>query len=134
MHSLDDIQSISFPRHAKEDSFLVIYESGKTVPFLMHRVFVIDAETACERGEHAHRLCTQIMVVLRGECTITCDDGMAKQSFTLKESSNGLLIPPGLWAGLSYQPKTLLMVLTDIPFDEAEYIRDYRAFLDYRNN
>ena len=45
----------------------------------------------------------------------------------------GILVPAGIWAEQRYRgPGTILMVLCDMRYDEADYIRDYDAFLRYR--
>ena len=47
--------------------------------------------------------------------------------------SRALLVPPGIWAEQVYEgDDTVLMVLCDLPYDEADYIRDYTEFLAFR--
>ena len=127
-----DIKKIDFPQFDTKESSLFVYESGKLVPFTIQRVFTIKTIEACTRGFHAHKHCTQVLTVLHGECNVTCDDGTMRQSFRLNHASQGLLIPPTIWAEQAYLPNTILMVLTDHPYDEADYIRDYDAFLNFR--
>jgi hypothetical protein len=133
MHNISDLQLINFPLFNEKKSFLVVYEGGKVVPFSMNRVFVINAIEGGARGFHAHKECAQLLVVLNGECKVTCDDGTTKKDIILNNPSEGLLIPPTLWAAQDYQPGTILMVLTDKPYDADDYIRDYDEFLTYRN-
>ena len=133
MHTLTDIQLISFPLLGTQEASLTVYECGKKVPFTIQRVFTIKASEKCTRGFHAHKECSQLLVVLNGECKITCDDGVQKKDFILTRSSEGLLIPPTLWAEQEYEPDTILMVLTDRLYDEEDYIRNYDQFLEFRN-
>jgi hypothetical protein len=132
MHNIEDLKQVNFPKFDQKESFLVVYESGKSVPFQVHRLFIIKTEEACNRGAHAHKACTQLFSVLQGSCTVTCDDGKNQKSFELDSASMGLWVPPTLWASQAYQPGTILMVLTDQPYDEEDYIRDYVKFLDFR--
>jgi len=132
MHNIEDLKQVNFPKFDQKDSFLVVYESGKAVPFQVSRLFIIKAEEACNRGAHAHKACTQLFSVLQGSCTVTCDDGESQKSFVLDSAAVGLWVPPTLWASQVYQAGTILMVLTDQSYDEADYIRQYDEFLDFR--
>jgi len=45
----------------------------------------------------------------------------------------GLLVPNGIWAEQRYlDSDNVLMVLCDRPYEEHDYIRDYREFLAFR--
>lgn len=114
-------------------SLLVVYEGEKRVPFNIARIFVINAIKKSIRGSHAHKECTQLLVVLNGKCKIICDDGFEKKEIILDHACKGLLIPPTIWAEQEYQPGTTLMVLTDKPYDEQDYIRDYESFIRFRH-
>lgn len=119
---------ITFPCQKKEDSTLSIYTALQEVPFEMKRVFVVQVESACTRGRHAHKACSQLLVCVKGSCTVTVDDGSHQEDFFLDAPETGLLIPPGLWAQQRYAAESVLMVLADQPYDEADYIRDYTTF------
>ena len=132
MHNISDIQLINFPLFNNEDSLLVVYEGHKKVPFFMNRVFMVKAHEKTRRGFHAHKECAQLLVVLSGLCRVICDDGSNKKEVTLDDPSKGLLIPPTLWAEQDYEANTILMVLTDKPYDASDYLRDYDEFLAFR--
>lgn len=132
MHSISDLQFISFPLFNTPESFLVVYEGIKNVPFNIQRLFMIKAMAKIDRGFHAHKECAQLLVVLNGECCVTCDDGQKKKKILLSKSSEGLLIPPTIWAEQEYQSDTILLVLADKPYDENDYIRNYDDFLNFR--
>ena len=134
MNKVSDIKSIPFPLFDTAEASLFIYESEKKVPFMVQRIFTIKANKKCTRGFHAHKECSQLLIVLNGECKITCDDGVSKKVVLLNQPSEGLLIPPTIWAEQEYQPNTILMVLTDKPFDENDYLRNYNKFLEFRRN
>jgi len=132
MKKLSDIKKIDFPQFDAKESTLFVYESGKLLPFTIQRVFTIKTVEACTRGFHAHKHGTQLLTVLNGECDVICDDGTSRKTYTLNQAAQGLLIPPTIWAEQAYSPNTILMVLTDHSYDEADYIRDYDAFLEFR--
>lgn len=126
---LSDIQDIAFPVKDTADASLSIYEA---VPFPIKRVFVVNATEACERGFHAHRVCKQLLVCLKGQTELTIDDGASRQTITLDTPGRGILIPAGIWGEQTYAQDSILMVLTDQPYDETDYIRDYQDFKKYR--
>lgn len=132
MHNITDIQAITFPSVNSENSLLTIFESNKKVPFYIKRIFTINTFEPTTRGHHAHKECSQLLIVLNGECKIICDDGKQKNEFILKQPSKGLLIPSTIWAKQEYQKNTILMVITDQYYDEEDYIRDYNDFLKFR--
>lgn len=132
MKTLADVKQIDFPKIGDEESYLCIFEAQKLVPFPIQRVFTVTAKTKVRRGTHAHKECQQLIICLQGEATITIDDGQNKKVYTLKNPGAGIFIPASLWAIQDYQADTMMVVLTDQLFAEADYIRDYDAFLDYR--
>lgn len=130
--TVQDIKLITFPVHSSPEADLFVYEHDRHVPFAVRRVFTVDAHQACDRGAHAHKACTQLLVSLKGRILVTVKDGMNESRFDLDTPKTGVLMPPGLWGEQSYEAGSLLMVLTDQPYDEGDYIRDYRAFEHYK--
>ena len=122
---------IDFPARPADDAALFIYEHKSRVPFTIERVFVIRAEQACVRGQHAHRACHQLLICLEGRVEVIIDDGKTKSTIILDRADQGLLIPAGLWGQQHYDAGSILMVLASLPYDEADYIRDYDAFLKF---
>ncbi|EKD41148.1 MAG: hypothetical protein ACD_73C00822G0004 [uncultured bacterium] len=110
------------------------------LPSTKHQTFkrlfyITKAPRLSIRGEHAHKLCTQIMMCLKGQIEVNIDDGTNKETLILSEHSEALLLPPGLWSSQKYlTDDSLLIVLADIDFDENEYIRNYQDFLNWVNN
>jgi len=131
-YSIQDVKKIQFPAFPSNEATLHVYECLNTVPFLVKRVFTIDAHKECARGFHAHKQATQLLICLKGHCRITIDDGKSRQDIDLKDPSEGLLIPPTLWAEQTYQSNTILMVLTDRLYEEEDYIKDYQEYIEIR--
>jgi len=132
--NISNMELIPFPQKISPDAILSIFEEGLGVPFSIKRVFTIYATESCERGFHAHKECAQLLVCLKGECLVICDDGKERKEFNLNKASEGLLIPPTIWAEQRYETDTILMVLTDHGYDEMDYLRDYNEFLEYRKS
>jgi len=113
---------------------LSVRELGNGLPFIPERFFVIfDVPTKEVRGEHAHRVCKQFLVCLRGSVAVVCDDGNQRQEFLLESPELGLYLPPMVW-GVQYKftGDAVLLVLASHKYDPADYIRDYAQFLEAR--
>lgn len=130
--SIEDVRVIAFPAHSSRDADLYVYEHDRHVPFAVKRVFAVDAHQACDRGGHAHRACTQLLVCLKGKILLTVKDGKAARAYSLDTPRTGILMPAGLWGEQAYDSGSILMVLTDQPYDEGDYIRNYRDFEQYK--
>lgn len=110
---------------------LSVGEFGKDVPFSPKRYFLVfGVANAKVRGEHAHRVCHQLLVCVRGACSVLADDGAHRQEFRLDHPRLGLYLPPLVW-GVQYKfsPESVLLVFASHPYDAADYIRDYDEFL-----
>jgi dTDP-4-dehydrorhamnose 3,5-epimerase-like enzyme len=110
---------------------LIAIEERRHVPFDIARMYYIfGTRSGVVRGRHAHLRLTQLLVAVAGSCTMSLDDGAMRTSLVLNEPATGLLLGPNVWREMSdFSPDCVLMVLADAPYDEADYIRDYDAFL-----
>lgn len=133
-HSIEDVRLIEFWFIADPTGELVPYEADINLPIPIARVFTVsNAPVGAGRGEHAHYSCNQVLVCLQGAVDVVCDDGRDKRTFHLTEPHIGLHVPPSIWAAQRYlADKTCLMVLCDRPYEEADYLRDYAGFLEFR--
>ena len=111
---------------------LAAVELSKDLPFVPARFFaVFDVPSKDVRGEHAHRQCEQVLIVLRGSVTCIVDDGTTREQFVLDRPEVGLYMPAMTW-GTQYQYSTdaVLGVFASLPYDGADYIRDYDEYLE----
>lgn len=100
------------------------------VPFTPQRYFLVHAVPGREiRGEHAHRECQQFLICVHGSCAVVVDDGQAVEEVELTTPSRGLYLPPMTW-GVQYKftSDAALLVFASLPYDPADYIRDYETF------
>ncbi|MBT3237422.1 MAG: FdtA/QdtA family cupin domain-containing protein [Rhodospirillaceae bacterium] len=135
LHSCNDANEITFPSFGGDTDALVVMEGGKDLPFQIARVYTITGiPQGTTRGSHGHKAINQIIVCLSGGVEMEVDDGSSKRRVTLDDPRIGLHVPPTLWTDTTYiTADTVLMVLCDAPYDEAEYIRDYDDFKAFRN-
>jgi dTDP-4-dehydrorhamnose 3,5-epimerase-like enzyme len=133
MHALSELKIIQLGRFTSPNGELIVAEVEKHIPTAIKRAFAIRAGLNAIRGQHAHRRCTQILVCLHGAVRVICDDGRDRQVVELNQPDQALLIPPSIWAEQLYlESPTILLVLCDRLFDEADYIRDRKEFEQYR--
>lgn len=113
---------------------LSIAEGMKDIPFNVSRVYwTYDVPSGACRGGHAHKHCREFIVAVSGSFNVTLDNGHVKQSFLLNHPYQGLLVETDIWRTLDdFSSGAVCLVLAEDPFDENDYIRDYKEFLNYR--
>ena len=123
---------INFTIHTDDRGQLSAYESEKTVPFNILRVFTSIAKKNEVRGEHAHKKCTQLLVCTHGQLRVTCDDGENVTEYILDNMGVSLLVPPEVWCKQEYlEDNTVLMVLCDRLYEADDYLHEYDEFVDF---
>ncbi len=134
-YTIDDVSKVDFPFFNESNGSLLVMEGGGVVPFAIARVFLVKAEAGSIRGNHAHYECFQLLQCSSGSISVTCSDAAASVIYCLDAPNQGLLIPPGIWASQSYvDSNSSLIVLCDKPFSEADYMRDYEKYLQFRKD
>ncbi len=111
---------------------LTVGEFEQHIPFLPKRYFMVfDVPSKETRGEHAHRVCHQFLICVRGSCAVLADDGMNRTEVLLDTSCKGIYLPPMTW-GVQYKYSTdaVLLVFASHHYDSADYIRNYPEFLE----
>jgi dTDP-4-dehydrorhamnose 3,5-epimerase-like enzyme len=115
---------------------LVALESNKTIPFDIKRVYYIfGTKQLVSRGFHAHRNLSQVAICVTGSCRFVLDNGKRSEEILLDNSTTGLLIEGLTWREMhDFSADCVLLVLASEYFDEADYIRDYKEFLEVVND
>ncbi len=128
--SLSDVSLIPVHRILDDRGSMTVVTDGM-VPFAIKRIFSISAIDS-NRGHHAHKACQQFIVCLAGCLEVYVTNGIAKEQFSLDVTSDGLLIPSGIWSHQEYSSKaTLVNVYCNLDYDEQDYIREYEEYLKY---
>lgn len=117
--------------HSDRKGDISVVENEATVPFEVKRTYYLyDVPGGESRGGHAHKALHQLIVAASGSFSVTLDDGRIKRTFHLNRPYQGLLVVPGIWRTLDdFSSGAVCLVLASHPYDEADYIRDYREFL-----
>ena len=122
------VKLIELPYHKENNGDLVVVE-GEIIPFSIKRVFNVRQQKGDIRGKHAHRHCSQLLICTNGAVEVKCDDISTTEIYVLDKPNFGLFIPPGIWADQKYiENNTILPVLCDPPFEEADYLGNYDDF------
>lgn len=121
--------------HSDRKGNLSVVENGQTLPFDVKRVYYLyDVPGGENRGAHAHKELSQLIIAASGSFTVTLDDGKCKRSFFLNRPYQGLYVKPGMWRDLDdFSSGAVCMVLASDIYIASDYIRDYQEFIKFRN-
>lgn len=111
-----------------------VIEGEQLLSFPVKRVyFIYSVAQGAERGAHAHKQLRQLIFAAQGSFTVTLDDGSQIQDYILDSPTKALMVEPGNWRTLKgFSHDAVVMVLASLEYDEADYIRDYQEFLEWR--
>jgi len=127
-----EIKMFTFPPHGDDRGQLVAIEEGIDLPFDVRRVYYIyDTLPGVRRGFHAHLKLEQILLCVSGSCKIHLDNGCETAEVVLDKPNEGLYISNNMWREMyDFSEGAVLLVLASEHYDEADYIRNYDAFLE----
>jgi hypothetical protein len=125
---------VDLRRIARREGQITPVEGGSDVPFDIARVYYLyDIPGGESRGGHAHRELRQLIVSVMGSFDVRLDDGHDERVVTLNRAYRGLLVPRLIWRDLlNFSSGAVCLVLASLPYDEADYIRDYQTFLSVK--
>ena len=109
---------------------ITIVEGKKNVPFNIRRIYYLyDIPGGEDRGGHAHKMLSQLIVASSGSFDVLLNDGVNKKIVTLNRPDYGLLVVPGIWRELmEFSSGAICMVLASHVYNEKDYIRTYSDF------
>ncbi|MER2520129.1 MAG: FdtA/QdtA family cupin domain-containing protein [Bdellovibrionales bacterium] len=121
------VQKITDPR-----GDIGVIEGERQIPFAINRIYYsYNTPQGIARGGHAHKKLQQLMIAMAGSFDIMIDDGNAQKTYTLSQPCQGLYICPMIWRELTnFSPDAICMVLASEYYDEDDYFRDYKQFLE----
>ncbi len=111
---------------------LTFAESPGLLPFEPRRFFMIyDVPSKDVRGEHAHKELHQLLICVKGACSVVLDDGNVRAEVRLDRPTLGLHIPPKVWATqYKFTSDAALLVLASHVYKADDYIRNYNEYLE----
>ncbi len=130
-----DCSVIKLPKIQNRAGNITPIENFKDIPFEIKRIFYLyDVPGGEDRGAHCHKTCHQFLVAASGSFDVSLDDGVRKKTVSLNRPYLGLHIPPGIWAAeINFSSGAICLVLTSHLYDANDYIRDYKNFMELKN-
>ena len=112
--------------------FLVPLEFGTNIPFEVKRIFhTYEVPYDSNRGAHAYYNTDQVLICLSGSLKVRCFDGSSEVIQELSKPDEALYVSPNVWrTTFEHSEDAVLLVLSSLEYDEADYIRDYKRFLE----
>ena len=136
-YTVDNCKYIDFAATGIHDTgFLVdTRQNERQIPFAVKRMYYMyDIPQEQSRGGHAHKDLQQVVLALQGGFSLKLHDGLRSRNVRLEKPGTGLHLVPGIWREVyGFTPNAICMVLASEIYDEADYIRNFQAFLNFRN-
>ena len=99
------------------------------LPFIPKRVFTVNGVPESEvRGGHAHYVCEQVLVCVKGRIEVITDNGIREER-TVLGPGDSLYHSPLEWAELCYFDDAELLSICSHEYDSKDYINDHDLFL-----
>ena len=129
--AIDDCKLIELPKISDSKGNLTFIEGMEHIPFDIKRTYYLyDVPGGSTRGSHAHKNLHQFIVAMSGSFDVVLFDGYREKRFHLNRSYYGLYVGPLMWRTLdNFSSGSVCMVLASAPYEEADYVRDYKDFL-----
>lgn len=133
MSTIDNCKIIKLNQLGDRRGHISVVENNNEIPFSVKRVYYLyDVPSGEKRGGHAHRNLEQLIVAVTGSFDVIVDDGHTKNTFRLNRPNEGLYFPSGLWRDINnFSAGAICLVLASLPFDENDYMRNYKDYLKY---
>lgn len=129
---LSNVEILKLEVFQKSSGKLVVLESGNEIPWKIERIFFISTLNSEDRGDHAHIEAHQAFVCITGSARLMCNDGTETINIEMNSIDMTVLVPPGIWVNISLSENSSLAVITDLPYDEADYIRRWDIFMKHK--
>lgn len=128
---INDCKIIELPKITDPRGNLTFVEGGNQIPFDIRRVYYLyDVPGGAERGGHAHKALSQLIIAMSGSFDVILDEGGEKKRFHLNRSYQGLYVCPMMWRELdNFSSGSVCMVLASNIYEESDYYRDYNEYL-----
>ncbi len=126
---------LQLPKIVDHRGNLSIIEESKNIPFKIVRTFwIYDVPGGEVRGGHAYKSTQEFIIALSGSFDVLVFNGKHEQRFSLNRSYYGLYVPKMCWRHLeNFSTNSLALVLSNRPYMEDEYIRDYNEYTQLKS-
>jgi oxalate decarboxylase/phosphoglucose isomerase-like protein (cupin superfamily) len=127
---MEQIKLINLPKILDSRGNLTFFESNVHIPFEIKRTYwIYDVPGGEIRGSHAFKKSHEIIIALSGSFDVLLIDGNQESSYNLNRPYYGLYVPNLIWKSLkNFSLNSLALVVSNISYDEKDYIRDFEDF------
>lgn len=127
----NSVRQVELPVVTDPRGDLTFIEGRRHVPFDIQRVYYLyNVPVDSVRGGHAHKNLEQVIFALSGSFRIRVDDGRTQSEYLLRDPRRGLYISSMIWREMDlFSQGAVCMVIASLPYNEADYYRDYQEFL-----
>ena len=126
---------INLPKIEDLRGNLSFIEQTRQIPFEIKRTYwIYDVPGGEKRGEHAYKFQEEFLIALSGSFDVFLHNGKEEKKYSLSRSYYGLYIPKLNWRKLeNFSTNSLCLILSSSNFNEDDYIRNFKDFLDIVN-
>jgi dTDP-4-dehydrorhamnose 3,5-epimerase-like enzyme len=134
MTTIHDCKLFELPRNYDRRGSLTPIYNNYHIPFEIRRTYYLyDIPGGESRGGHAHKELQQLIISCMGAFDVLLDDGIEKKTIRLERAYYGLYVPNLIWRELiNFSSGANCLVLASLVYDESEYIRSYKNFIEYK--
>lgn len=124
---------INLPKIEDPRGNLTFIEQINHIPFEIKRVYwIYDVPGGETRGGHAFKKQNEFIVALSGSFDVVLNDGNSESRHHLNRSYYGLFIPSRLWRHMdNFSTNSVALVLSSTFYDETDYIREFKEYLQW---
>jgi len=132
---MERVKIIQLPKILDPRGNLSFFENSNQIPFDIKRTYwIYDVPGGEMRGSHAFKKSTEFVIALSGSFDVVLNDGEKEMKFSLNRSYYGLYVPNLLWRRFeNFSTNSLALIVSSIPYDVNDYIRDFDEFKIIRN-
>jgi len=126
---------INLPKILDSRGNLSFFEHPNQLPFEIARTYwIYDVPGGESRGSHAFKHQQEFIIALSGSFDIVLNDGENEIRFSLNRSYYGLFIPKMYWRKMeNFSTNSLALIVSDKPYEETDYLRDFNEFKNLKN-
>ncbi|TWR25171.1 WxcM-like domain-containing protein [Mucilaginibacter pallidiroseus] len=129
-----DCNVIQLPRIQNRAGNITPVENGLNIPFDVKRIYYLyDIPSDASRASHGHKELQQVIIAASGSFEVSLSDGINKKIIQLNRPYVGIHIQPGIWRDITnFSSGAICLVLASLPYNEADYLREYQNFLSFK--
>lgn len=129
---MTNVRKVTYPEITDHRGELVALEHPRQLEFPLNRVYYIyNVGDGVIRGRHSHYDLEQILIAVSGVVTVMTKTPYEEREYILNKPNVGLYVGNMVWREMyNFSDDAVLLVLASKKYDENDYIRDYKSYLE----